>query len=520
MQWQDHTFGDVRNGTLVLSGHRIRLTVELGHLIVRDGLAGAEIERRIPRAGCPISRVIATRDSGYITLGALHWLDAVGVSMAVLDYDGRPIFASCPRAPIPARLRRAQALLTVEAPEGRAIITELIRAKIAGQCATLRALGEDKAAVEATLAVEGTLLDVLGVEGLAAGIYWQALARRPVPFGRRVKVPEAWRAFGPRRSPISGTPRGAVLPSQAALNYLYNVAISEITIALHACGLDPALGLLHADRDERASLSYDLLEPLRPFIDRWFFDWLAASTFSRRDFFEGHAGEVRLMHPLPSHLAMTAPLWRPLAEDVAGWFQARVEGSRQALVVRPVVEETARRRARVWEPGRAVARVMPRTCRECGKALSGHRRRFCSDACKVAWYGERPGVRVGLAAIARVRASRKAADEPPVRRVSQITAPGLVAWRALAAASPMTDEALRAWYSRELAPRVAETRPRDIREALRCSVSYAVEIRTGRRIPHPRLFRALAALAGVALPSNFPAPSPVSAGELRSSTVL
>jgi len=55
---------------------------------------------------------------------------------------------------------------------------------------------------------------------------------------------------------------------------------------------------LHADKNGRASLAYDLMEPARPILDRWFFRWLAEATFSARDFREALAGFIRVTHPL------------------------------------------------------------------------------------------------------------------------------------------------------------------------------------------------------------------------------
>jgi len=57
--------------------------------------------------------------------------------------------------------------------------------------------------------------------------------------------------------------RGAPLALAPSVRHSPGVLAIEITIALHTVGLDPALGILHADKDGRASLAYDLLEPAR-----------------------------------------------------------------------------------------------------------------------------------------------------------------------------------------------------------------------------------------------------------------
>jgi CRISPR/Cas system-associated endonuclease Cas1 len=116
-----------------------RVTVSMGSLVVRDGLHGAEVERTFARASCPISRLIAVRPEGVITFSALRWLHNVGAAFVNLDYDGTPIAASLPRVTVPAALRRVQAANSIETRLGKAIASNLIQAKIAGQIATLGA---------------------------------------------------------------------------------------------------------------------------------------------------------------------------------------------------------------------------------------------------------------------------------------------------------------------------------------------------------------------------------------------
>src|SRR5215831_12414672 len=118
-------------------------------------------------------------------------------------------------------------------------------------------------------------------------------------------------------------------------------------------GLDPALGVLHADKDNRASLAQDLLEACRPYIDHWFFHWLDTATFNKRDFFEDGRGGVRIMRPLPAHLAMTSVLWRELASQVVQWFYRRLSGEAATLRLKaPGLVADARRRAARWRLGK------------------------------------------------------------------------------------------------------------------------------------------------------------------------
>jgi hypothetical protein len=108
------------------------------------------------------------------------------------------------------------------------------------------------------------------------------------------------------------------------LNYLYGVLAGEMTVALFAVGLDPGIGMFHSDIARRSSLALDAIEAVRPYVDYWLLDYLASSAFANRDFTELADGEVRLTHPLNSHLAHTAGLWRKACEPVADWLARSV----------------------------------------------------------------------------------------------------------------------------------------------------------------------------------------------------
>jgi hypothetical protein len=290
------------------------------------------------------------------------------------------------------------------------------------------------------------------------------------------------------------------------LNYCYGVLASEITIALHAVGLDPALGILHADKDNRASLAYDLMDgPARPILDRWFLHWLQSATFSKRDFREDIYGFIRVTHPLNSHLAMTAALFRGIAEQLARWIYRRLSGENVRLRLTGVdlLAGDATSRAARWRVGNALQRPIPRTCAECGKVVSNRRRRFCSDDCIREWHGGHPNA-AGLAAIARARVARKVSGERAPSPTSRIEAIPVSAWRRLPGWSRERDAEMGDWFVSTVAPRLRSIRLSDIRRALGCGETYAIGLRGGSRVPHPRLIRQLAAVAGVAYPEGFP----------------
>jgi CRISPR/Cas system-associated endonuclease Cas1 len=94
-----------------------------------------------------------------------------------------------------------------------------------------------------------------------------------------------------------------VNPANALLNFVFAVCESEARLALAAVGLDPGIGFLHLPRPNRESLVFDVMERLRPEVERWLYQWLSTEPLRRADFFETGTGNCRLM----SHLCARLP---------------------------------------------------------------------------------------------------------------------------------------------------------------------------------------------------------------------
>src|ERR1019366_3403588 len=114
----------------------------------------------------------------------------------------------------------------------------------------------------AELPTADTLERIRLIEARAAGAYWSLWRDLPVPFPKKgdPRVPSHWRSFGARVSPLTMSPRVAVNPANAMLNYLYSLLACESRLAAAALGLDPGMGVLHLDIAARDSLAYDLME--------------------------------------------------------------------------------------------------------------------------------------------------------------------------------------------------------------------------------------------------------------------
>lgn len=240
-----------------------------------------------------------------------------------------PLFVTTgPVRPSDARLRRAQALAH-QTGAALQISRELISHKLEAQERLARSVLNNSVAAEAIACIRETLTSTKTIEAIrlvesrGAYAYWGAWSDLPINFPKSDlrRVPDHWRTFKNRVSPLTGSPRLAANPINSALNYLYALLESETRLAVAALGLDPGLGVLHMDAPSRDSLAFDVMEPVGPMVDEYVVNWITRGTLRRDWFFEQRDGSCRLMGPIAIQLAQTSPTWAsavaPFAEMVS-----------------------------------------------------------------------------------------------------------------------------------------------------------------------------------------------------------
>ncbi len=125
----------------------------------------------------------------------------------------------------------------------------------------------------------GSLKELLGIEGLAARIYFGL-------FGGMLKRDGEWDGKSPFhfefRSRNRRPPRD---PVNALLSLGYSLLTKDLTVACYAVGFDPMVGFYHQPRHGRPALALDLMEPLRPLIvDSSVLSAVNTRMISERDF--------------------------------------------------------------------------------------------------------------------------------------------------------------------------------------------------------------------------------------------
>ena len=368
-----------KHGVVALSGFGITARLDRGHLFLEDGIGHDRRRVRLARVGHGLKRLVVIGSDGMISLAALRWLADQDVSFAMLERNGKVLAVTGPVRPSDAKLRRVQAL-AFGSELGLKIARHLIEQKLSGQERVIRDILRDMNAADEIARFRTALSDaqnlatVRNIESQAAASYWAAFREVPVMFPTKdlPRVPEHWRTFGTRKSLLTGSPRLAVNPPNAILNYLYAILESESRLAAAALGLDPGLGVLHTDTTARDSLGCDIMEAIRPQIDRYVLSWILSQPLRREWFFEERNGNCRLMASLTARLSETAPTWAravaPVAEWVAQelWTSTRKRSANSDfLPTRLTHRRKAEGRGREFVLSVAAAPKPERICRSC-----------------------------------------------------------------------------------------------------------------------------------------------------------
>jgi CRISPR-associated endonuclease Cas1 len=340
--WQDHASitqprtrrRDKRSvhEPLILTGHGVQFRIDQGTLVIRNGFTHYPQRRQewrfFPGDRALPSRIVVLDGDGSISLHVVTWLARHGIPLVLLDWQGQvtSVLNGDGRAS-QAALLHAQMTSQYDG-RGLHVATQLIRAKLDASLDTLRSLPASPARDQSIARVLRSRheLDVLPpptvealrlAEGRAALAYftcWETIPLRWKGTGRK-PIPPEWHHAGLRQSFVSGTNRHATHPVNAMLNYAYGVLEGQVRIAAVAAGLDPTIGYLHACRSGRVALVYDLMEPLRPQVDRMVLDFVQGRTFDPRDFVLTERGVCRL-HPQLARTVAGLALGNSLVQEV------------------------------------------------------------------------------------------------------------------------------------------------------------------------------------------------------------
>jgi len=488
-----------QHGVVTLFGYGIKVHVDRGHLTLQDGIGPVRREAQLPRIGHGLRRLVVIGSDGFVSLAALRWLADQDASFVMLDRDGSVLATTGPVRSSDARLRRAQALAH-QSGVALKISKDLLDQKLIAQEQLVREKLQHSGAADRIAEMRRGLpicqsIDALRpLEALAAKAYWAAWRNVRVDFPTKDqgRVPEHWRTFGTRESPLTASPRLAVNPPNAMLNYLYALLESESRLAVAALGLDPGLGVMHFDSPSRDSLASDLMEPIRPRVDGYVLDWITRGPLRREWFFEQRDGNCRLMASFAQQLSETAPTWAnavaPLAEQISRIFSASVPKRSKRIFPSTRLTHNSRREGKGISPDLSIeAPPRPATvCRTCGKFTYG------AEYCRACSPMARRGNLISAAKLGRIATHTPKAEALRATTMRRQEA-AKREWKPSDLPEWLTEEI----YREKVMPQLCTVAVRAIVEALAVSKPYATDIRNGKRVPHPRHWERLAQRVGL-----------------------
>ena len=224
--------------TIEISREPAHLTVRLGQLILeRDGQTVGSIPCE------DIGMILVDHAGTTYTHAALEQLAAVDAVVVVCGRDHLPAGILLPLADHHQVVWRVRDQIALTKPLRKQLWKQIIQAKIRAQADNLSP-GTARTKLLA-LARDVRAGDPANAEAQAAKAYWSDFFQG-IAFRRE--------RYGDGPNPL--------------LNYGYAILRAAIARAIVAAGLLPALGIHHTNRSNAFCLADDLIEPLRPLVDR------------------------------------------------------------------------------------------------------------------------------------------------------------------------------------------------------------------------------------------------------------
>jgi len=225
------------NRVVDISDSGCRLKVRLEQLVIepRDGEAS-----HIPLEDVAV--VCLANPAVTCTQPALAALAEHGAMVVVCNGKGLPVGWLTPAVGHHLQTERMALQINASEPKRKRVWQQIVRRKIEGQSAVLKALRDGDQGLSA-LVKEVKSGDPSNVEARASRKYW------PILFGKEFR----------RDREAEGI--------NALLNYGYTITRAIAARAVCSAGLHPSIGLQHKNRYNAYVLADDFMEPWRPLVD-------------------------------------------------------------------------------------------------------------------------------------------------------------------------------------------------------------------------------------------------------------
>ena len=272
--------------------------------MLRSGFGCSSVpdrERRLSRGVHAVRAIIVLNITGNLSTAAIQWCADQRIALYVLDRDANLTALTHPPIPHVISLRRLQYNV-----DPFTLAKEILYRKLDACIKSKPIITKSFIQTAESIIQAKTLESLRLIEARAAIIYWSTWNNCVIRWKEK-DIPAEWKSFTQRASGITSKGYKATHPVNAILNYAYAILAGQVERSLQIAGLDVAVGSLHADQDGRASLVFDLMEPLRPVIDQTIFTWVSQQRWRRSDFVIDRQGVIRV-HPQLARVVVTKAL--------------------------------------------------------------------------------------------------------------------------------------------------------------------------------------------------------------------
>ena len=316
--WRDRPRKTVAK-SLILDGSRASLSVRKRQLVVFE--AGREVLHMPGKP--PFANVLVEALGFQVTGEALAWLNRHNIGLIVVtptDRAALPVLTPQPLGKVNLRIAQYAAFAD-PLPLAKIIVAQKIRTSADYEFLTLQQVNEFFAGIQ----IAPDLQRLHMAEGVAALAHFNTFRTMLRFKGCGKDWPETWNDWTSRQASLSfPSPRNALHPVNAILNYAYTVAAAQLSRALSAWGFDVAIGFLHTVQENRASLAYDAVELFRASIDARILSFLGNNAFRREDFGLTRSGVIRLTPEIGRVVAGRALATKRDLNDFCAWLESEV----------------------------------------------------------------------------------------------------------------------------------------------------------------------------------------------------
>jgi CRISPR-associated endonuclease Cas1 len=320
---------------LILCGHGVRLRVDRGTLLIRNGFTHypqkAEEHRYFPGDANLPDRIVMLDGSGGVSFDALAWMSEQKITLVQLDWRG------CAQIVVgingyAAKPEMVEAQRAIQGTKCQFDLARwLIVAKLEASISTLRnSIPKSEIRENSISRIENRISELgcgrnsisisrlLGIEGDCAAAYFRPWPGLPIAWTgtRRKPIPANWFETAPRMMGWRKSAQSARHPLNSMLNYGYGMLANQTRTEIVVAGLDPTIGIINRHVRNPIPLVYDLMEPLRPLVDRHILQFAFAHTFAAGDFTINQNGGCRLNPQMAKAVVKEMPAFQEARQIV------------------------------------------------------------------------------------------------------------------------------------------------------------------------------------------------------------